>query len=791
MDIKIIKIIKSMRLLKKTVRSIIFASFVLAAFLFPAVAWAGYNDSDGTTGRFAAARDWTAPTSSVTGLANYHKNLPFVVNYTAGDGETGVNSVTLYYRKGTSEAFTMFGTQTHAGQASVSGSFSFDVSGLGDGRYEFATLATDIDGNAEAAPVAAEGFTILDTVAPATGLTTTTGIVVDEKVVNGNFSSSLATGWNYTGEAVRISGSETVAGVTVAPPSGSGGMVRIGNTEEDAGDLETGNSVWDNKLTQIIDKQDGFLSFWWRVLSFDAGEDPAAVVTVNDSEVLRVTGAEIDEGGYPNDTGWQRVFVDLTGFSDSKLEVKFYAGNSDSLAAEQSWMYVDEVTTGRPAIKSSAGVVLTATDTNGVAEINYSLDDGGTWTSAGGSSVTIAGTNLAAGVNLVKYYATDNPGNNEAIAAQATQVIVDDQAPNISADFMVAGISEHEINVDWTAPADLGYFTRAAFYRIRVSTSELTAANFLTTGSAIPNVLSPAEEGTPQSFMISGLVSATTYWVGLSACDPVGNCSEPATATAATLSEHDADFGDVVINELMWMGMAGNAGDEWLELRNMTDSPVDLSGWQLTKKRTSDGMEVLMFTFPSGTTIAGGGYLLVAEFDKDNSALNVDPTLVAGTGSDDNVDFALANTNLQIKLYDRDFSAGGLLIDTADDGSGIPAAGLTELAGGAVYYSMERNATPGDGSQAANWHTTFADTESFFDAGLTAVKGTPGAVNQSQQQRIENGEQTTENRNQKPEIKILPVGEMELDLSVGENPQASRSGEVVEEVASGSAEIIK
>jgi len=231
--------------------------------------------------------------------------------------------------------------------------------------------------------------------------------------------------------------------------------------------------------------------------------------------------------------------------------------------------------------------------------------------------------------------------------------------------------------------------------------------------------------------------------IELSACDPVGNCSATATATAATLFEHDADFGDVVINELMWMGMNGVAGDEWLELRNMTDQEVDLSDWQLTKKRTGDGVEVAMFTFPSGTTIVGGGYLLVAEYDKDNSGLNVEPNLAAGTGSDNNSDFALANSDLQIRLYDGDFSAGGLLIDTADDGTGTPAAGLAELEGGAVYYSMERNATPGDGSQAASWHTTFADTESFFDTGLTAVKGTPGAVNQSQQQILENSEQKT------------------------------------------------
>ena len=88
----------------------------------------------------------------------------------------------------------------------------------------------------------------------------------------------------------------------------------------------------------------------------------------------------------------------------------------------------------------------------------------------------------------------------------------------------------------------------------------------------------------------------------------------------------------------------------------MTDSQVDLSGWQLTKKRTTDGAEVLMFTFPAGTTISANDFLLISEFDKTNSGINLDPDLIAGTGSDNNGDFSLANDNLQIKLYDGDFT---------------------------------------------------------------------------------------------------------------------------------------
>jgi len=39
--------------------------------------------------------------------------------------------------------------------------------------------------------------------------------------------------------------------------------------------------------------------------------------------------------------------------------------------------------------------------------------------------------------------------------------------------------------------------------------------------------------------------------------------------------------GDVVINEIMWMGSVGNSNDEWIELRNMTDADINLSGWKI------------------------------------------------------------------------------------------------------------------------------------------------------------------------------------------------------------------
>ncbi len=61
---------------------------------------------------------------------------------------------------------------------------------------------------------------------------------------------------------------------------------------------------------------------------------------------------------------------------------------------------------------------------------------------------------------------------------------------------------------------------------------------------------------------------------------------------------------DVVINEMMYHALSDLDGDDYLELTNSGTTPVDLSGW------TFSGITL---TLPAGTTIAPGGFLVVAK----------------------------------------------------------------------------------------------------------------------------------------------------------------------------------
>ena len=193
---------------------------------------------------------------------------------------------------------------------------------------------------------------------------------------------------------------------------------------------------------------------------------------------------------------------------------------------------------------------------------------------------------------------------------------------------------------------------------------------------------------------------------------------EPATTSAPYVPV----AGDIVINEIMWMGSdpaeGGSIADEWIELRNTTSEDIDLSGWTIENLGTNDNPTI---TIPSGT-ITAGGYFLIANYPSTHPSSAISDFIA--------VDFASTSVNLnnggeQLTLRD----AGNNIIDQTPTGSwaaGNNTAGL--------YQSMERNHVPGDGTLITSWHTC-------IDSGCTSTAfwdisgdnyGTPRALNLSQ-----------------------------------------------------------
>ncbi|NOZ00284.1 MAG: hypothetical protein GXP54_00145 [Deltaproteobacteria bacterium] len=179
--------------------------------------------------------------------------------------------------------------------------------------------------------------------------------------------------------------------------------------------------------------------------------------------------------------------------------------------------------------------------------------------------------------------------------------------------------------------------------------------------------------------------------------DGSDNGYDPAGAALLTVWGRP-DPGDIVINELMWMGSNANTYDEWFELRNMTRAPYNLSGFKMTNAGTI-GADFWFEAAPhtvNNLLIEPFGYFLVAEKSVDDSFLAVQPDIVG------NNTMVLPNgVQVTYKLV----SADGTVVDQAMYDGTIGYNGDANL--GKPDKSMERNENPGDGMQAANWHTAW------------------------------------------------------------------------------------
>lgn len=178
--------------------------------------------------------------------------------------------------------------------------------------------------------------------------------------------------------------------------------------------------------------------------------------------------------------------------------------------------------------------------------------------------------------------------------------------------------------------------------------------------------------------------------------------------------------GDVVINEIAWMGTQASTSDEWIELYNTTASPIDIASWSIYGADTG---VCLNFSAADGHTtwiIPAHGYLIYANDREDirdsagSSMVGIwDPTI------------GMNNTSPgKLILCDAPNCAGNA-IDTVNQTTG------NWFAGDAVTRrTMERRTCQSSGTDSANWATYDPSIASNgFDAGGDPINGTPKARN--------------------------------------------------------------
>ena len=123
------------------------------------------RDGVGNVGPFSTVYTFTLdtvpPTSSAGSLSPFQTSPTFEVPYTASDPSSGsgVASVQLWYRVGTSGPYVLYGTFTSA---------PISFAAASQGIYQFYTMATDNAGNVESAPSSPDAQTLVEIDRPTT-----------------------------------------------------------------------------------------------------------------------------------------------------------------------------------------------------------------------------------------------------------------------------------------------------------------------------------------------------------------------------------------------------------------------------------------------------------------------------------------------------------------------------------------------------------------------------------------------------------------------------------------------
>ncbi len=244
----------------------------------------------------------------------------------------------------------------------------------------------------------------------------------------------------------------------------------------------------------------------------------------------------------------------------------------------------------------------------------------------------------------------------------------------------------------------LGYFVSAAKHPIGFSLMVIVPAVLLIY-SEIKNIIKVITSGkkvdpNPTALiLVAGiLLTANLHCIGFTKSyfsDEVTISNNTITAGVWTSPAEEPEVKTVVINEIMWMGSDESTDDEWIELRNMTDKPINVGKWELTNVTSTGGTRKLMI--PANRTIPANGYLLIARLNNNTpkSDLKAQVDVVEGDIS------LLDSGNGNISLLDDK----GHIIDSAK-GDVWPAG-----ENGTQKKSMERNEVPGDGLDQNSWHT--------------------------------------------------------------------------------------
>ncbi|MGB2984146.1 MAG: hypothetical protein WBC63_09880, partial [Candidatus Bipolaricaulia bacterium] len=246
--------------------------------------------------------------------------------------------------------------------------------------------------------------------------------------------------------------------------------------------------------------------------------------------------------------------------------------------------------------------------------------------------------------------------------------------------------------------------------------------------------------------------------------------------------------GKVIISEIAWAATLADPRDEWIELRNLGTTPVDLSGWVLRWRRTHpttpdelvwrtvaltgvlgpaptaacdrlslDVVPAVSFRKESPDDVAwivsggvddiGSGYYTL-ERRNDETVGGVNASLVYDTPSELALD--LSDEGEIVMLVDD----LGVVIDTAN-ASSLGRSGW--VAGSSTTFGTMERIDPLGPDVAENWHTNMGIVIHGDDADGRPLRATPGATNSPVLENLEifaDVEPTTIRSGETPQVRF-------------------------------------
>ncbi len=163
---------------------------------------------------------------------------------------------------------------------------------------------------------------------------------------------------------------------------------------------------------------------------------------------------------------------------------------------------------------------------------------------------------------------------------------------------------------------------------------------------------------------------------------------------AASFAAADA----VVINEINYNAADRLDTGDWIELYNVTDSQIDISGWLFKDSNDSN-----MYAFPAGSVISANSYFLILR----DSTEFLDKVKPASPYAGD-FDFGLSRTGDQVRLFD----SSGSLADMVEYGVG-----------------GDWPESPDGGGSTLSLRNPYLDNTSPLNWSQSIATGTPGAQN--------------------------------------------------------------